>query len=277
MENTSSQKEKKEIKAPLNDILVNFVKNEQPEYSDFIVSTIHHVIKNSENQEEDLTNSLNPILCEKTKTFVEKLFIKNEIAAPKKPKKVTFVEEPEIVNEGKKKELNREVVFNKVNEMEHSGEDIVNYAKKYGNVESVRKLNKGKFLVIFDCHESAKSLVECFELVLGDSSIKKFFNVYTPDLCMKPTTNPIKKQDSRKFDLVSLLQDQKNIIDRMETHKDISQISHLRIITLRIRNYILQKEEKQLPSHNFQQKNTKPLSGKTMQNTEDSLYSNLFN
>lgn len=76
----------------------------------------------------------------------------------------------------------REVIFNRVNSSKYGQKDIYNYAKMYGPIENVRMLNKAKYLIIFGTGEAASKCVGDMRPVCGDGVIKKYFNVYSPEM-----------------------------------------------------------------------------------------------
>lgn len=180
------------IVMPLPPFLVKYIKYEYPELSQVIMSAIEVAIKDSNNHYHDVMCALEPFLRDKTKAFVDKLFMfrkklcrdgfnchkefclfahdENEIIGVKRG-----AMDNDIMK--KLKTDNCEVVYNKVDESKYTIEDLSKHANKFGTVLNIRRLNRGKYLVVFRSNEEAKMLVESNDYVFNNPDIKKFFNI----------------------------------------------------------------------------------------------------
>lgn len=189
--------------------------------------------------------ALEPLLKENTKNFVDKLFMFRKKmcrdgANCNKPvclfahnddeligvKRAGGIQEISSSNKRYKID-NNEVIFNKVDESRYSMDELKDYAVKYGSMSSIRRLNKGKYLLIFDDSEAARKLVEDAEYVLDDAEIKKFFNINVP------------LDQNKKVDLNQLFQDQKDLIDNLCEAFDAEQLSELKMVTFKIRHHLM--------------------------------------
>lgn len=232
---------------PLAPALTNYIKHEYLDIGPAIISTVELAIKDSKNHYHDVMRSLEPLLNDKTKGLVDKLFMfrrklcregsrcvsqhclfahdEDELAPQKR---VTF-----DLNPSKKcKAENSEVIFNRVDENKYTIDQLNDYASKFGVVNGIRRLNRGKYLVAFETPEEAKALVESNDFVLGDSEIKKFFNATVPT------------EQLKKTDIEQMLQEQKELIDRLQIRFDKDQLSSLKCVTTKIRKHILSNEKK---------------------------------
>lgn len=265
---------KTKLAHPLPKQLVDFIMEEQPHLGSFLISTIEFTIKESANHYADVLRSVEPLLKANAKNFVSKIFLfkkrmcRTGAACTQKnciflhegvdelpTKRVTFeLSSPKVF-----RNQNSEIVFNKVNESVFSIEDVREYAEKYGPVSSLRRLNRGKYLIIYDKPETAQKLVECTEPVLGDRDIKKFYNVN------------VQSDQYKKIDINHLLQEQRDIINKMNILYDSELISSLKLVTHRIRNYILTKEGKSDGKMPKKDRTPRPDP-----NVESSLYYNMF-
>jgi hypothetical protein len=157
---------------------------------------------------------------------------------------------------------NNEVVLNRVDESAHSIEDLKDYSSKYGRVLNLRRLNRGKFLVIFDNPDSARRLLETTENILGDSEITKFFNVNVP------------LDQNKRVDLPQLFQDQKELLDKLSISLDYETLEQLKNVTFKIRHHVLATERKSsdVEVSNLPEKEKDNDSS----DVENSLYYNMF-
>ncbi|KAM0681613.1 hypothetical protein GINT2_000126 [Glugoides intestinalis] len=230
---------------PLAATLLNYIKREYPDIGPIIISTVEYTVKESKNHYIDVMRALEPLLKENTKNFVDKLFMfrkkmcrdgtncskpvclfahnDDELIGVKRTSGVQ-----EISNTNKRYKIdNNEVIFNKVDESKYTMDELKLYAVKYGNLISIRRLNKGKYLLIFEDTESARKLVEDTEYILDDAEIKKFFNINVP------------LDQNKKVDLNQLFQDQKELIDRICESFDAEQFSELKMVTFKIRHHVM--------------------------------------
>jgi len=292
---------------PLSPVLLNYIKHEYPDIGTIIVSTIELTIKESKNHYHDVMRSLEPLLHEKTKSFVDKLFMfrrklcreganctskfclfahdESELVISKRSASETsFSKKPRVDN--------NEVVFNRVDESKYSIDDLTSYAKIFGSVVSMRRLNKGKYLVIFNTPEEALKLVESQEYVFGDSDIKKFFNIKPPHISADTpaysssntrssgySQSQLYSRDlSKKTDINQLLSDQTMLIEKLSAAFDRESFLQLKSITFKIKSYILSSQCKsqstELQASNKDQDNS-PKSN--VEDIESSLYYSMFN
>lgn len=273
---------------PLPKHLTDFIKAEQPKLGSILISAIEFTIKESNNHFADVLSSVEPLLKENAHAFVTKLFSKaNETEKctdnDDRPKRVTF-----DLDSGKRVQLtpagtqnirtpmqmapskneNPEVVFNRVDETRFNIEDIRAWAARFGSVNSLRRLNRGKYLVIFETPEDAQKVIENTEEVLGDINIKKFYNVINNmgnnfnnynnynnlnnnfngmqnNLNGNFNSFDIKRADyknsfNKRIDIHALLQEQREVLNKMSVFYDPELFASLKAVTQKIRNYILQ-------------------------------------
>lgn len=295
------QQLKTKLGCPLTNSIVNYIMEEEPKIGRIIISAIEFTIKESNNHYNDILKALEPLLKEKTKSFLYKIFnykkrhcrlgnscsLQRCVFIHEKDNDIVDTSETESLVKKKHKEQNyehnneqnyehnnehnnehfnehnNEVVFNKVNESKYNLEDIREYACKYGEVFFLRRLNRGKFLIIFKNSESAQKLIDCGNLVLDDINIKKFFNVN------------IKIEDNNKENYIfDLLQKQKCVLNELSINYEKGLIDSLKEISNKIRIYILNKNGNDYKSNRFLKKT------KVMDNVdkviESSLYYNMF-
>ena len=222
---------------PLPPALLVYIKHEYPELCPVIISTVEHTVKESKNHYLDVMRALEPLLKEGTKAFVDKLFMfRKKMCRDASNCSKQFClfahEEDELVGSkrntytdsapNKKFKIdNSEVIVNKVDESKFTSEDIREYSQKFGSVVGIRRLNKGKYLVIFEEPDCARKLVECTDFVLNEPEIKKFFNFNVP------------LDQNKKVDLNQLFQDQKNILDRLSISFDAEAFTELKMPTFK--------------------------------------------
>ena len=126
------------LTSPLSEALAKFIKQEHPDIGPLIVSAIEFTVRESTNHYADVFRSIEPLLKEKTKNFITKVFmfkkrpcrdgagcaLPNCIfvhdAEDSPGKRVSF----DLAPSKKPRTGNSEVVFNKVDESKHSIEDI---------------------------------------------------------------------------------------------------------------------------------------------------------
>ncbi|KCZ78250.1 hypothetical protein H311_00722, partial [Anncaliia algerae PRA109] len=178
---------------------------------------------NSSKQEvlyASLSEALEPLFKDKTKTVVGMLFLYKKKMCRNGDKcinkdKCIFLHESEIdvaksdrrslvVDDNTKRrhmEDNNEVVFNKVPFNLANEVLIEKYASKFGKVSSVKKLNEGKYLIVFNDPISSKNLMESKDPVMGDLTVTKFYNVI---LNSKPTELSIDEMFEEQNNLLNL-------------------------------------------------------------------------
>lgn len=269
----NSEQPRNKLSMPLPSTLLAYIRHEYPDLGPIIVSTVEYTVKESRNHYADVMRALEPLLREGTKNFVDKLFMfrkkmcrdgtncvkpfclfahdEDELTNPRRPGMETN-KRPRVEN--------REVIFNRVDESKFSADDIKEYALKYGPVASVKRLNKGKYLVGFETAEGARKLVECTGFVLNDLDITKFYNINIP------------VEPMRRGDLGQLFQEQKELLDRLTISFDLDVLSDLRAITFKIRSNVLMTEQKSEmtppPAQNDEECSTFDV--------ESSMYYNMF-
>lgn len=273
------EQQRNKLSIPLPSPLLAYIKHEYPDIGPIIVSTVELTVKESRNHYMDVMRALEPLLKENTKALVDKLFMFRkrmcrEASNCNKPFCLFAHNENELVAQNKRsnpidystnkkfKIDNNEVILNRVDESVHSIDDLKDYSSKLGRVLNVRRLNRGKFLVIFDNPESARKLVETPDNVLDDPEIKKFFNVNVP------------LDQNKKVDLVQLFQDQKDFIDRLSFAFDNETLEQLKNVTFKIRHHVLATEKKEKDTEvTVYEEKEKEDSGSEVEN---SLYYNMF-
>lgn len=271
----NADQQRNKLAMPLAPTLLAYIKQEHPDLGPIIVSTIEYTVKESKNHYIDVMRALEPLLKDGTKSFVDKVFMfRKKICkdAPNCNRPICLFahDEEELVGSkrsaaadasvGKRFKIdNSEVIFNKVDESKFSVEDLKEYAQKYGATVSMRRLNKGKYLVTFEDPDCARRLVECADFVLDDPEIKKFFNINVP------------LDQNKKVDLNQLFQDQKDLLDRLTASFDAETLSELKMVTFKIRHHVLSADKKSSEAPVPSQK-----SEEASIDVESSIYYNMF-
>ncbi|KAI4291719.1 hypothetical protein PAPHI01_0993 [Pancytospora philotis] len=261
---------------PLSTRLVEHIMQRQPELGSFIVSVLEFTIKESSDHYADAFGALETILKGGAANFLAELFAVAEqhsgaqssvnaqpawhaggTSVRNSPRRTSV--DHTFARPGKN--LNREVVFNRVNEDAHTLQDLQGYAEKYGAVDSIRRLNRGKYLVVFAVPEDAQRLVESYSHVLADPAIKKFYNVMGagPDA-------------SKRVDICALLQEQRDLLYKLTDACDAPLAAALKRVTQRIRDYILAKDAR--PENKMFRRAPRPPGADG--GVEASIYYNLF-
>ncbi|KAI5169162.1 hypothetical protein PAEPH01_0490 [Pancytospora epiphaga] len=256
---------------PIPDDLVRIIVDAQPQLGPILVSAIELTIKESQNHYSDVLRSIKPLLKDKTEDFLSKIFsFENMSSKAPKPgfsesshNTHSTEENIEVVcNQGEvQKCLNSEVIFNKVDESVHTLNGIREYAASYGAISRLRRLNCGKYLIIFEDPKSAQNLINTSKAVLGDINITKFYNVV------------YKNEPRGPLDIHRLLNEQNHLLEKISDSCDPEIFSSLRIVTRRIRGYVLSKEEK----FENNRTNRRGRPGSPGRHTESSLYYNMLN
>lgn len=234
---------------PLSKQLVAYINIVEPDLAPRLTSAIELAIMESSCQEEDLCRMLEPLLHDDTEIFVKSLLdriseqphdehahnllYESEFTrthpADTRVKRVHF----DLSNLVKPaKEGNPEVVFNKVDEDRFSQDEIREYASGYGTVNLLRRLNRGKYLIVFSTADAAREILAVEEPVLGDPRIRKFPN------------SPWMPQDktNKKVEINTLLQTQDELLDKLSVSYDKGLMRSLKNISKQIRSYVLSKE-----------------------------------
>lgn len=214
--------ERKDIlRAPLSEghKSVIYTAVEDKNVAEDVINIIEHTIRSSEsdNKFDIIVEALNPLIQNKAKLIVGKLYIykrrpckfnnkckeENCIFVHDKDKnlKKRKVDES-IIKRVKTFDSSRtkEVIFNRVDINKYNENDIREYANKFGNVVNLKKLNDSKWVIVFEDEESAKKLVDSRDLVLGDSNIKKYYNII---------------ENLKRFELVNLIEKQEGLINQL--------------------------------------------------------------
>lgn len=188
-----------------------------------VINIIEHTVRSSDNENkfDIIVEALSPLIQNKTKLVVGKLYIYK-----RRPCKFNnmcidnnciFVHDKDNLSDNllKKRKIedaprkfvpqnsskSNEVVFNRVDSSKHTEEDIKKYASEFGSISHVKKLNDSKWVIIFDSDDSAKDLVESRVPVLGDENIKKYFNLV---------------ENLKKFELVNLIEKTEGLINKLD-------------------------------------------------------------
>lgn len=204
-----AQKPKSGIKLPLAQQQIYILKNALPMNADIniIVGEIEVLARHAppESLYQEISNMLGPLLGDKAKQILGMLFMYKKKPCREgnyctKGMRCIFLHDKdlprnsslEMYSEKMKRKIilndmkdnkrstlreNREVIFNKVPVELANKETVSEYASKYGDVYEVKRLNDGKYLIRFEDHRAAQSLVSSQEPVLDTPSITKFFNV----------------------------------------------------------------------------------------------------
>lgn len=292
---------------PLSPILINYIKHEYKDIGAIIISTVELTVKESRNHYHNMMKALEPLLSEKTKTFVDKLFMfrkkmcregirctseyclfahdESEIPVQKRS-----VADYNIIK--KLKTENNEVVFNRVDETKYSMDDLSTYSKNFGTVNSIRRLNRGKYLVIFNSPDESRKLIESTDYVFGDSDIKKFYNVNIPShnsysnpvqthstICSKvvSASPPLSNnfiEISNDSEIFKLLEEQKNLINKIEISFKEEIFLDLKAVTKKIRTLLL----KNIVEEENNELNKEDTSSRKadVSDIESSIYYNMF-
>lgn len=272
--------QRNKLAIPLPSALLTYIRHEYADIGPIIVSTVELTVKESRNHYMDVMRALEPLLKDNTKAFVDKLFMFRkrmcrEASNCTKPFCLFAHNENEIVMGNKKSSAidystskkfkidNNEVILNRVDESLHSIDDLKDYSSRSGKVTNIRRLNRGKFLVIFENPDCARKLVESQDYILNDPEIKKFFNINVP------------LDQNKKVDLVQLFQDQKDLLDRLSISFDNETLDSLKNITFKIRHHVLSFDKK--PADPVISNNTIPKQEDNVSSeVENSLYYNMF-
>lgn len=146
-----------------------------------VISQISSALTES-NIPQALSINLMPLLKENTHKFITKLMMYRKKACRdgrmcKRGNLCIFSHEsykrPPTTNMGVD---DTEVIFNRVPIDLCDIQGVRDYAMQYGLVSDVKALKDNKFLIKYSSHEEARSLINSKEPVMGDFSIKKFFN-----------------------------------------------------------------------------------------------------
>lgn len=252
---TEIRSSKSGIKLPLAQQQMHILKNALPVNADInaIVGDIEAVVRHSppESVYKEISNMLGPLLGDKVKHILGVLFMYKKKPCREgnyctKGMRCIFLHDKDlqrnnsfemhsekmkrriILNDIDRKRStlreNREVVFNKV-PVELANEEVVSeYASRYGDVYEVKRLNDGKYLIRFEDHRAAQSLVSSQEPVLDTPTITKFFNVM-----------PSRYEESLGF-LFSSQQEALDSIYKFCSNKEL--FSRLKYLCLKIRKKI---------------------------------------
>lgn len=208
MHKTEQKETASGIKLPLAYQQVKILKNALPEDVEVntVVESIEELVKKTapESLYQEVYNLLSPLVCDRIKLVLGMLFMYKKKPCREgnyctKGPRCIFLHDkdlqkshgPEIRLEKMKRRLdsgevqnkrqvlrqNHEVVFNKIPPDLSDEALVLGYAKRYGGVEEIKKLNEGKYLIRFETHEAARSLVDSQESVLNHPGITKFFNI----------------------------------------------------------------------------------------------------
>lgn len=128
---------------------------------------------------------------------------------------------------------NKEIIFNKVPLELHDEALISAFASDFGPVESIRKLNEGKYLIKFNDYKSAQKIMMSTDPVMGNGAITKFYN------SMQQNNNTNSNTSKAPDTLEGLFSEQTILIDQIGkvcSAKDL--IYNLKQVNLRLRTLI---------------------------------------
>ncbi|ORD94444.1 hypothetical protein ECANGB1_694 [Enterospora canceri] len=168
------------------------------------------------------------------------------------------------------KQKSREVIFNKVDDLKHSQAKLLEYVQNYGKLESFRRLNRGKWLWVFEDAETAVKLVMSTKHVCNDSSIKKYFNVYAPEFVK------VDKNEMTKNDIQSLLKTQQELMERIEASRSFREWNSLKSVTAQIRSQLMREPEKAQFQNTNRSRRRDPRAEIEEAKKMDSIYSDYF-
>lgn len=244
------------IKLPLAQQQIYILKNALPMDADVnaVVGEIEALVRHAppESLYQEISNMLGPLLGDKVKQILGVLFMYKKKPCREgnyctKGIRCIFLHDKDLpkgksleahsekmkrriilndMKDSKRSTLreNREVIFNKV-PAELANEEVVSeYASRYGDVYEVRRLNDGKYLIRFEDHRAAQSLVSSQEPVLDTPTITKFFNVM-----------PSRHEESLDF-LFSCQQEALNTMYKFCSNKEL--FSRLKYLCLKIQKKI---------------------------------------
>lgn len=270
MESKRKVQQKQTVRTPLLEPIRAMIERDTGDKAEAVIDIIEGVVPTvqSDNVYNDLVEALMPVIDQKAKTLVGKI-----LAYKKKMcrtgdscrvKGCIYLHERERRNDAshvendspKRRRLsdsvgNSEVIFNKVNETVHGIEELRDYASKFGNILSLRRLNAEKYLVVFDMSEAADRLVRSTEAVLGDEGIKKFYNLM---------------DNLSKTELKKLFEEQEIIVEKMYTEFSLNLLNQLKNVNFRIKNLVVKEKVREYIR----------TEGKMDFNQEQSLYYNCF-
>lgn len=267
------------IKLPLVQQQIKILKNALSDDQDVdnIINDIECIVKNTSPEElyKEILSMLMPITGEKAKYVAGMLFMYKRKPCREgnyctKGSRCIFLHDKDLQKgniktyQSKRKSKfgemqsnkrvpikdNKEVIFNKIPADLAEEGIIAEYVQSYGEVLEIKKLNEGKYLIVFKESESAKNLIDSQESVLNNPVITKFYNVM-----------PGKNDETLEENFVEQ-QEILNSIYKFCNNKDL--FSKLKYICFRIQKKV---EEK------LMEKKTLEKEPKT---TSDSLYVNQF-
>ena len=215
--------EKKDIlKTPLSEGQKHIIYSaiEDSNVAEDVINIIEHTIKSSisENKFDLIVEALNPLIQDKAKHIVGKLYIYKRRPCKYNDKCINenciYTHDKELKGVNKKRKLDdmvtrskpdvsksNEVIFNKVDSFKHTETDIKSYASLFGTLISLKKLNISKWLLIFENENMAKKLVESRTPVMEDESIKKYYNIV---------------ENLKKYELNNLIEKTENLLNQLD-------------------------------------------------------------
>lgn len=269
----NSEPQRNKLNMPLHPVLMDYIMHEYPQTGPIIVSTVEYTIKESRNHYMDVMRALEPLLRENTKPFVDKLFMfrkrmcrdgpscnkyfclfahnDEELVGTRRPS----LSEP--VSKRPKLE-NAEVLLSEVSEEKFTIEDLKDHCQKYGVINTVKKVGRGRYIVFFEDLESAKRMVSSDDVVLDDADIKVQLNPHSGN--------------AKVTELSCLFDDQKDLLDLLTQMFDSKLFEELKEISEKIKENVLSAEPKrtsELGSPQYKQDESIP-------DVESSLYYNMF-
>ncbi|KAF9762945.1 hypothetical protein NGRA_1638 [Nosema granulosis] len=234
--------------------------------ADDVINIIEYTISSSNdaNKFNIIVEALSPLIQDKAKLIVSKLYLFKRRPCKfnnncKDPKCIFIHDNDKIFrNQDNKRKVepeeakrsrcdvgshrSQEVILNRVDGSKHSEADLIDGVSRFGEIESVKKLNDIKWLIVFKDSESAKNLVNSRDVILGDGNIKKYYNVM---------------ENMKKYELNSLLDKQEDIINRLNitNNPDVEElkriISRVKVLVKEVEGSTNGHEQKRTQAINF--------------------------
>lgn len=252
--NMHKTEDKKDIlRAPLIDGQKSIIYREIEDsgVADDVINIIEYTISSSDevNKFNIIVEALSPLIQDKAKLIVSKLYLykrrpckfnneckdkkcifthdKDKILKTPDNKRKTDSESTKRPKTESESTQNREVIVNRVDSSKFGEDDVLGYLSTFGEIESIKKLNDIKWLITFKEISEAKNFVSSRDPILGDNSIKKYFN---------------SMENMKKYELNSLFDKQEEILKQI-TSNDIPELEELKRIILRIKTLVKETEQ----------------------------------
>lgn len=274
----NGEQQRNRLNLPLPPLLLSYIKHDYPDLCSFIVSTVETTVRESKNHYFDVMRALEPHLKENTKAFVDKLFMFRKkmckdgenCARPlclfahndeelSGVKKSVAQDSTASYSVKRTKTESTEIIIDDFDELKYTFNNLRDYLLSFGKISSLRRISKNRYVVTFDEQESALDMISSKESVMGDSTIKKFFNLN------------LSIDQNKKIDLAVLFEEQKRLMDKLNDYFDPSILEKLDTVMLKIRSIVLP-----IPADKKSDESVVMNSEKKDDEIESSLYYNMF-